>query len=165
MKLRIVLLWMAVAVLMATIFWFSSQPGTQSNHVSEGLSKRFVEQNPTTKALTDNHKENKIVTVNGFFRKYAHYMVFLLLGIAVSLALRSSFGAMRTPVVWAIALGFCLLYAVSDEIHQHFVPERSAQLTDVLIDFCGAFTGSTTVLLIKSLFGWIRPRTVRKISS
>jgi VanZ family protein len=36
---------------------------------------------------------------------------------------------------------FCVLYAVSDEVHQLFVPGRGAQVTDVLIDNAGAFVG------------------------
>ena len=34
-----------------------------------------------------------------------------------------------------------LLYVVSDEIHQTFVPGRAGQLRDVLIDTCGVIIG------------------------
>ncbi len=47
-----------------------------------------------------------------------------------------------------IAWGLAVLYAISDEIHQSFVPGRHARLTDVLIDAAGATT----------LWLW-RPRT------
>ncbi|WP_243096886.1 VanZ family protein [Thermohalobacter berrensis] len=36
---------------------------------------------------------------------------------------------------------FCILYAISDEVHQLFVPGRDAQITDVMIDSAGAFIG------------------------
>lgn len=39
------------------------------------------------------------------------------------------------------SLVFCILYAISDEVHQVFVPGRGAQVTDVLIDSFGAFIG------------------------
>lgn len=39
------------------------------------------------------------------------------------------------------SLMFCILYAVSDEVHQLFVLGRGAQVTDVLIDSAGAFVG------------------------
>ena len=44
---------------------------------------------------------------------------------------------------WALALAFLLtmLYAVSDEYHQTFVPGRSGNLVDVLIDAAGAALG------------------------
>ena len=34
------------------------------------------------------------------------------------------------------------LYAVTDEIHQHFVPGRSGEITDVLIDSIGCLIGA-----------------------
>lgn len=36
---------------------------------------------------------------------------------------------------------FAVLYAASDELHQYFVPGRSCELRDVLIDACGAAAG------------------------
>ncbi len=44
-------------------------------------------------------------------------------------------GALSPP--W----GFVILYAVSDEVHQLFVPGRGGQLTDVIIDTAGAGAG------------------------
>jgi VanZ family protein len=37
-----------------------------------------------------------------------------------------------------LALGLTILYGVSDEIHQSFVPGRAAQLADLLFDAAGA---------------------------
>ena len=63
-----------------------------------------------------------------------------VLGLFITLAL------FRPEQKWfitlAIALGFCILYAASDEIHQLFVPGRGAQFRDVMIDFSGAILGS-----------------------
>ena len=42
-----------------------------------------------------------------------------------------------------------ILYAISDEIHQYFVPGRSAEIRDVLIDVLGANIG---ILLINKIF-------------
>jgi VanZ family protein len=39
---------------------------------------------------------------------------------------------------YILALGACLLYALSDEFHQSFVAGRSATLTDVGIDMLGS---------------------------
>ena len=43
-------------------------------------------------------------------------------------------------------------YAVTDEFHQSFVPGRSCELRDVMIDSCGVLTG----VLLATLVGWIR---------
>ena len=45
-----------------------------------------------------------------------------------------------------------ILYAASDEFHQLFVPGRSGQITDVLIDSGGLLAGILLVVLIKSFY-------------
>ena len=42
------------------------------------------------------------------------------------------------------------IYAATDEIHQLFVPGRSGQVRDVLIDSCGVFIGVMVVTWIVS---------------
>ncbi|MFN0155507.1 MAG: VanZ family protein [Gaiella sp.] len=64
-------------------------------------------------------------------RKGAHVVEFAILG---ALLLRAA----RRPVV-AVLLG--VAYAVSDEIHQHFVPGRQGTPLDVLIDTAGVVAG------------------------
>lgn len=44
------------------------------------------------------------------------------------------------------------LYAISDEIHQYFIPGRSSRFTDTLIDLGGILIGS---LLLKIMLNWI----------
>ncbi|NBO23028.1 VanZ family protein [bacterium] len=61
---------------------------------------------------------------NWFIHKLAHFVLFSL----VFLFANRSFGDKRKALV------FTILYGISDEIHQSFVPTRTASLTDVLID-------------------------------
>jgi hypothetical protein len=42
-----------------------------------------------------------------------------------------------------------VLYAVSDEIHQTFVPGRAGQLRDVLIDSCGVLAGICIIKVLR----------------
>ena len=44
----------------------------------------------------------------------------------------------------------CVLYAISDEIHQIFVPGRSGQFSDVLLDSAGAVIGAFVVGNLRS---------------
>lgn len=46
------------------------------------------------------------------------------------------------------SLLICILYAISDEIHQVFVPGREAQVKDVIIDSGGAAVGIGVYLII-----------------
>jgi VanZ family protein len=39
-------------------------------------------------------------------------------------------------------------YAVTDEIHQFFVPERACAVTDMLIDSAGVAAGAMILILI-----------------
>jgi len=64
-------------------------------------------------------------------RKLAHAAEFALLGALLLRAVRVE----RT----ALALG--IAYAVSDELHQHFVPGRVGSPVDVLIDSVGVAIG------------------------
>ena len=50
-----------------------------------------------------------------------------------------------------MALLICVLYAVSDEVHQIFVPGRGAEVKDVLIDSAGASVGVLMYLVISRL--------------
>jgi VanZ family protein len=53
---------------------------------------------------------------------------------------------------------FCLLYAISDEVHQIF-SNRGASAKDVVIDFAGAVTG---ILLLRAILGIVRAAKRRR---
>ncbi len=61
-------------------------------------------------------------------------------------------GAARSifPRTGGKALLIAALYSVTDEFHQRFVPGRSCQLSDMLLDSCGAAIGILLVLFILS---------------
>jgi VanZ family protein len=63
-------------------------------------------------------------------RKTAHVLEFAVLGALL---------ARSTAAATALALG--VGYAVSDEAHQHFVPGRSDEAVDVVIDTIGVVAG------------------------
>ena len=57
------------------------------------------------------------------------------------------------PVIVPFVIG--ALYAASDEWHQTFVPGRSGQVTDVVLDSAGVMTGVMLLLLtVKATGGW-----------
>lgn len=71
--------------------------------------------------------------------KLAHVAVYGGLAAVVSLGLRRSGRPVR-PMVQALApLVFAVLYGITDEIHQYFVPERSFDPLDIIADTGGAF--------------------------
>lgn len=51
------------------------------------------------------------------------------------------------------SLAFCALYAISDELHQSFVPFRSCEAIDWMVDVVGSMTG---ILLME----WLTARRI-----
>ena len=47
---------------------------------------------------------------------------------------------------YLLAFLICVIYAISDEIHQLFVPGRAGQVRDVLIDSAGSLLGIIIVM-------------------
>lgn len=71
---------------------------------------------------------NNFIIVNSFLiRKLAHFLLFFLLEMLVYFSIRSI----------KYSFIFVSLYAVLDEVHQYFVPGRSCELRDMIIDISG----------------------------
>ncbi len=74
-------------------------------------------------------------------RKSGHVSEYALLAVLVWRLVDSYRPATDGRSAWAntrLTLLVALLYAASDEFHQHFVPSREASIRDVLIDCSGA---------------------------
>ena len=80
----------------------------------------------------------KFFDLHIFIRKAAHFYNFAIIGMLVFCSWYCLYRSRRKLYLWAL-LG--LFTAVFDEIHQYFVPGRSAQVGDVLIDFSGTVFG------------------------
>lgn len=76
-----------------------------------------------------------IITV---IRKLAHFTEFFILGALASKTFRYTAGKVKGMKLWPIA--FCVIFAVSDEIHQLFIEGRSFMVLDIFIDSIGAST-------------------------
>ncbi|MBI3182286.1 MAG: VanZ family protein [Myxococcales bacterium] len=72
--------------------------------------------------------------------KVAHFAEYALLGALVSRA-TLGYGLERLRAV-AVALGVCAAYAISDELHQAFVPGRATEVLDLVADVLGAGAGA-----------------------
>jgi VanZ family protein len=71
--------------------------------------------------------------LNFVIRKFAHLSAFGILAVLVWRAL------VPHRFAWIGAWSFATVYAATDEWHQSFQPGRTALVSDVLIDACGAF--------------------------
>ncbi len=96
-------------------------------------------------ALGQELGDSKRLFLNYMFRKVLHFTEYLILtllvyGTITILLKRSSKKVFLTGI-------FCILYAVSDETHQIFIPNRSSSFYDVLIDSSGVLLGIAIVYL------------------
>lgn len=133
---KIIFSWVLVVLWLALIFASSSQPAQVSNELSTGLSAVLVRTIATVLQLDTAKVVPYLAAFNHLLRKAGHFTVYLILALLVVNALRQS--GMAGRKLYLTAFTFCLLYAVSDELHQLFVPGRGGQLRDVLLDSCGA---------------------------
>jgi VanZ family protein len=83
--------------------------------------------------------------------KIVHLFEYGLLGFLVAWALQRRSDRPRSArAIFLGAVGFALLYGLSDEFHQSFVPARSVDAFDVLADLAGGAIGAALLLLVRA---------------
>ena len=137
--------WLLTVALMVMIFCFSSQIAKESQETSEGFTKKVLMLFNSFRELSPEKQENIIESVQFIVRKTAHFSAYGALGLSLFSALLLTF---TKKFLWLWAFIISVLYAISDEIHQSFVPGRSMEARDVLIDSTGALLGILFVVLI-----------------
>ncbi len=148
MKYKKCIPWLIVLVWMVVIFLFSSQNAENSSSTSS-LPTEFLAR--ILKPKFDNYNESdKILILNRcqfIVRKSAHFSVYTILGMLTYNAFRIS-ERFSKKVTILFSMLVCLLYAISDEIHQYFVPGRACRVLDVSIDFSGVMFGILIIFVL-----------------
>lgn len=135
--------WLPVLLWMGVIF------GASADTVSSKRSSRLIE--PFVRWLFPEVSEPVVGAVVFYVRKGAHVAEYAVLALLLWRAIHKP--VWRHPRPWsnphaAFVIGLCFLYAVSDELHQHFVPNRQGNPYDVLIDTAGAALAVFAVWLL-----------------
>lgn len=89
-------------------------------------------------------------------RKAAHMFIYFALGILMFNVVKEFPLSKKRAVLLSVL--FVMLYAITDEFHQSFVPGRSAELRDVLIDTTAGMVG----VLIYYFVATIRLQNISK---
>ena len=76
-----------------------------------------------------------------------HLLAYLGLGVLTVRAVAGGLGAWISWRAAVVAAAIAVGYAVTDEVHQMFVPGRSAELNDLLADAMGVVAGASLVWL------------------
>lgn len=137
--MALLLFWMIV------IFYYSAQPAAESSELSEGVVAGLQKMGKDIFILERLLSWEELET---FVRKTAHVMEYAILGGLVFFNIKNWLINKKNTFYLFLGTTICALYAASDELHQYFVPGRSCQLSDVLLDTIGAFGGSCIILVI-----------------
>ena len=135
---------------MAAIFQFSSQPAVDSAAVSKGLLYRILRFIAAPVFSNESDIPGFVQAADGVFRKCAHFSIYIVFGIFMFFFIREF--NVKKPFLISVPLVF--IYAVSDEIHQYFIPGRSCEFRDMMIDLSGAVLGTLIIYLIKKRSLW-----------
>ena len=132
----IVLAWALAVLCGAAIFLLSAQSGAESAALSSETMSPF------------SWIMQRLFGENGHnvFRKFAHYFAYCALMFLTYHAFYRTRQTRRLAFLQPFVV--CVLYAVSDEIHQYFVPERACRLFDVGVDTLGCLTGGLCFWLL-----------------
>ena len=129
--------WTAVVIWMAVIFLLSAQTANRSGKLSGGIVRWLVALFYRGFNAFPVERQNEILSVWSLvIRKGAHFSEYAVLAILLSNAFR-----LMEKRNWVLPVVISAVYAVTDEIHQYFVPGRACRLLDVGIDTCGAIFG------------------------
>ena len=153
---------------MAVIFIFSSQTGETSTNTS-GTIVNFVISIfvPDFDDYNTLQQQETIDTISFIIRKGAHFTEYAILGLLcfstvithiwkkyAPNSITEYANSLRFFYIKCIlgSLVFSCLYAISDELHQGFVANRSPAVFDVFVDTCGAFAGILFVYFVFKIY-------------
>ena len=123
---------------MILIFYMSNQPADISNKQSDLIIKLFyyigIDLNSSLGEIT-----------SFVIRKAAHFTEYFILYCLTINVLKFYFNIKKASIY---SLLIVLGYAISDEIHQYFIPGRDMAIRDVIIDFSGGILGFIINIII-----------------
>lgn len=135
--------WTLVAIWMGVIFYFSGKTSVtsdqQSYSVIETINQLFRHIGLNVKLAAEHW--------NFVVRKLAHISEYAVLGSLLYMAFSSTVLSKKKVGIYSLLV--CIMYAVTDEIHQLFISGRTGKLSDIGIDAIGGLIGVTVMILIR----------------
>ena len=143
----LIILWMII------IFNFSGQIGTESGNTSRKFTVQIIKI-LTGKSLSIH--EPFVDNLQSIIRKLAHFSIYTIGGFLI---MNYQYGTNKKEyrkILYSIIFGGS--YAITDEIHQIFVPGRSGNMFDVGIDTLGVVTGVLIYITFRKILKKVRNR-------
>lgn len=146
--------WIPAIVMAVMIGSFSGQDGNESQGLSNRVAECIVltvEKVNIVSPEDDYERQRMIEDLQFTIRKCAHMTEYAVFTCFVLIGFYAC--GQRGAMLYVMGLAVTFLYASSDEIHQLFIPGRSGQFTDVLIDTSG---GLAAILVVMAAAARIR---------
>lgn len=153
-------IWALTILWMAVIFYFSHQPAEVSKEES---GKVLIQMDLITEKDISVEGDRRIFLLQYYIRKTAHVTVFFVLGSLLALSINGN--RLKGFKAYAAAYLSGTLYAVSDEVHQIFIPGRGPLVKDVMLDSIGVFIGVLITALLIELIRYIRFKRKRSYNA
>lgn len=135
-----ILLIILVILVAGIIFYLSSQNATQSTILSSGFLSLLH--------LSEDVEEFVRETAHGIEYAGLSFLLYCLIHYCG-----------RTEKKWMLMnILICFIYAVTDEIHQIFVPGRAFEWLDISIDTAGAVIGMIGMAILIKIFSVIKSK-------
>lgn len=124
---------------LSVIFYFSNQSGTISSSGSGGIIYNIL--NSIYNIFNIDTQNLSYITeiLHNPIRELVHVMEYFVLGILTLNCLKQN----NVDKKVLITIMFCFIYSVTDEIHQMFVPGRTFEYYDIIMDNLGAILAVT----------------------
>jgi len=143
-----------IIVWMITVFCFSAQQGTDSGDTSRKFTVKIIQIITGKSLLLD---DPFIEAIQLFIRKLAHFSMYAIGGFLIMNYVYTIEKSEKEKVLYSI--GFGGFYAITDELHQFFVPGRSGNILDVGIDTLGVITGVLVYLVLRKIISSLLNKT------
>jgi VanZ family protein len=127
--------YLPLVIWLALIFFASSDEFSASN------TSRII--GPLVLWLFPNTSPQTLETIHFLTRKVAHFSEYFVLGFLAARAFHGTANRTLNRHAFSIAALLIVVYALTDEYHQTWVPSRTSSIFDSMIDIAGGLTALT----------------------
>ena len=120
-------------IIWASLIFLASSSLMSASHTSAVIA-------PLLHWLFPHLSDATLAIAHFFIRKAAHFTEYAILALLAARAFRTSSRELLRQRWFWVSLLFVVVYALSDEYHQSFVPSRTASIYDSMIDSAGGLT-------------------------
>ena len=96
--------------------------------------------------MSEEEYEHMVSVLHNPIRKAAHMSEYAILAFLIYVPLLINVRFKKISGYFLATMSVCLIYAITDETHQLFVPGRDGRITDVIIDTIGSMIAALILL-------------------